>query len=54
MPCEGDMPLETLLAKLAEEGFTGTVSLEWERMWHTYLDPLADALEQMKGLDWIG
>ncbi|RKX29910.1 MAG: sugar phosphate isomerase/epimerase [Verrucomicrobia bacterium] len=54
MPCEGDMPLETLLAKLAEEGFSGTVSLEWERLWHPYLNPLVDALEQMKGLDWIG
>ena len=54
MPCEGDMPLEGLLSKLAEDNFPGTVSLEWERMWHPYLAPLADALEHMKGLDWIG
>lgn len=54
MPGEGDMPLETLLVKLVDDGFDGTVSLEWERMWHPYLEPLADALEQMKGLGWIG
>jgi len=54
LPGEGDMPLEALLLKLAEEGYAGTVSLEWERMWHPYLDPLVDALDQMKGLGWIG
>jgi sugar phosphate isomerase/epimerase len=54
MPCEGDMPLETLLVKLAEVEYGGTVSLEWERMWHPYMDPLADALEHMKVLGWVG
>lgn len=53
MPGEGDMPLETLLVKLAEDGFDGTVSLEWERMWHTYMEPLSDALDHMQGMDWI-
>ena len=54
MPGEGDMPLETLLVKLAEDEFEGTVSLEWERMWHTYMEPLADALEHMQGMGWVG
>jgi len=54
MPGDGNMPLETLLVKLAEEEYEGTVSLEWERMWHPYMDPLADALEHMQVLGWIG
>lgn len=45
---KGEFPLEAFLDRLREDGFKGPVSLEWERQWHPYLDPLPDALEQLK------
>lgn len=43
LPGAGEFPWLTLRPVLAAE-FTGPVSLEWERQWHPYLPPLADAL----------
>jgi sugar phosphate isomerase/epimerase len=34
---EGDIPLEELVAKLPAAGYTGHLSLEWERAWHPEL-----------------
>jgi len=42
---DGEFALEALLDQLRADGFTGPVSLEWERKWHPYLAPLAEALE---------
>jgi len=41
---EGEFPLSALLDMLRADAFAGPVSLEWERKWHPYLAPLADAL----------
>lgn len=40
----GEFPLKALINTLAEAGFAGPMSLEWEKMWHPYLSPLKDAL----------
>jgi len=46
---EGEFPLEALFRQLAQDSFSGPVSLEWERKWHPYLDPLDQALEKLNG-----
>jgi beta-glucosidase len=33
---------------LTRDGYTGCVSLEWERKWHPYLPPLRDALSALR------
>lgn len=43
LPGDGQFPMANLREALAG-GFTGTVSLEWERHWHPYLPPLDEAL----------
>lgn len=43
LPGDGEFPAGPLLQALRAD-FSGPVSLEWERMWHPYLPPLADAL----------
>lgn len=50
---EGEFPLEALLSTLAEEGVELPVSLEWERAWHPYLDPLRRALESLRERGWL-
>jgi sugar phosphate isomerase/epimerase len=42
-PGDGEFPIAPLRAVLAAE-FSGTVSLEWEKLWHPYLVPLDEAL----------
>ncbi len=44
LPGEGDFPLDAILRRLACDGYEGCVSLEWERAWHPYLQPLEEAL----------
>jgi sugar phosphate isomerase/epimerase len=36
---EGDVPLEELVKELHEAGYTGYLSLEWEKAWHPELAP---------------
>ncbi len=43
LPGVGEFPMAPLRETLAAE-FSGTVSLEWERLWHPYLPPLDAAL----------
>ena len=43
LPGEGEFPMSSLRAVLQAE-FRGTVSLEWEKLWHPYLAPLENAL----------
>lgn len=44
LPGEGGFPIVPLLAVLRADRFTGGVCLEWERVWHPYLEPLESAL----------
>lgn len=51
LPGEGEFPAGPLLAALRAE-FAGAVSLEWERWWHPYLPPLAEALGAADARRW--
>jgi sugar phosphate isomerase/epimerase len=53
LPGEGEMPIGDVMELLARDGFSGAVSLEWEKLWHPYLPPLADALQVCKGSGWL-
>lgn len=41
---EGEFPLSDLRDVLRGSGFSGVVSLEWERLWHPTLAPLEEVL----------
>ena len=41
-----------LVELLNEHQFAGTVSLEWERLWHPYLPPLREALIRLEAQRW--
>jgi sugar phosphate isomerase/epimerase len=51
---EGDVPLQQAVAFLAESGYSGALSVEWERAWHPELAPaevaLPAALKHMRAL----
>jgi sugar phosphate isomerase/epimerase len=51
LPGEGEFPMAPLRQALQDE-FTGTVSLEWEKLWHPYLAPLDDALTTAAKNNW--
>jgi sugar phosphate isomerase/epimerase len=51
LPGEGEFAMAPLRAALQAE-FHGTVSLEWERLWHPYLAPLDDALTAAAKRNW--
>jgi sugar phosphate isomerase/epimerase len=53
LPGDGEMPLGQLVDVLSEHHFTGTVSLEWERLWHPYLPPLREALTRLEAQTWF-
>jgi hypothetical protein len=38
---------------LQEQQFRGFVSLEWERVWHSYLPPLRQALAELQKQPWF-
>jgi len=44
LPGTGRFPIAPLLAALRADAFSGPVSFEWERLWHTYLPTLDAAL----------
>ncbi|HEX2854822.1 MAG TPA: TIM barrel protein [Opitutaceae bacterium] len=44
LPGTGEFPAAALLGQMRASGFSGPVSLEWEKLWHPYLPPLEDAL----------
>ncbi len=58
LPGAGEFPMGPLVAALrgeggdGAEGFSGPVSLEWERMWHPYLPPLDEALTVAVAREW--
>jgi sugar phosphate isomerase/epimerase len=41
---QGDVPLSRAFELLATNGYTGALSVEWERAWHPELDPPETAL----------
>ena len=52
LPGDGEMPLGQIVEILSEHQFTGTVSLEWERLWYPDLPPLREALARMQAQPW--
>ncbi|MGI5132019.1 sugar phosphate isomerase/epimerase family protein [Pseudonocardia sp. CA-107938] len=44
LPGHGVLPLDDVRAQLRRLGYTGWISLEWERAWYPEAAPLADAL----------
>ena len=44
---EGEFALRPLMEQLSRDGYAGTMSLEWEKKWHPYLEPLENALSQL-------
>ncbi|MCX6955761.1 MAG: TIM barrel protein [Verrucomicrobia bacterium] len=52
LPGAGEFPMAPLVAALRNEGFSGPVSLEWERMWHPYLPTLDEALTVAAAREW--
>jgi sugar phosphate isomerase/epimerase len=53
LPGDGEMPLGQVVEVLSEHQFTGTISLEWERLWHPYLPPLREALTRSAAQPWF-
>ncbi len=53
LPGQGEMPVASVLELLSREGFSGAVSLEWEKMWHPYLPPLSEALAACRDKGWL-
>jgi sugar phosphate isomerase/epimerase len=52
LPGKGQFPMEDLLRVLAEDAYTGVLSLEWERLWHDELPPLHEALQVAARTGW--
>jgi sugar phosphate isomerase/epimerase len=44
LPGDGEFPMAPLREAIVREGYSGPLSLEWERLWHPGLAPLEDAL----------
>jgi sugar phosphate isomerase/epimerase len=52
LPGEGEFPAAALFEALRTDNYAGAVSLEWERQWHPYLAPVADALTAAAKRNW--
>jgi sugar phosphate isomerase/epimerase len=52
LPGEGEFPAVALFAALRVDDYRGVVSLEWERLWHPELAPVADALTSAAKRNW--
>ena len=50
---EGEFPLDDTLQLLHDHGYSGPVSIEWEKMWHPYLSDIKVALQTGKDLGWF-
>jgi sugar phosphate isomerase/epimerase len=51
-PGTGEFPMAALRSVLDADGYSGIVSLEWERLWHKDLSHLGLALESAKRSGW--
>lgn len=49
---DGEFMLKDTLDMLAADDYEGIVSIEWERKWHPYLDPMESALDRARELGW--
>ena len=52
LPGHGELPVLPLLDRLAQDGYAGPVSLEWELLWHPELPTLDEALEAGRKNRW--
>ena len=52
LPGNGEFPMAPLLGALRADGYTGPLSLEWEKLWHPGLPSLDDALRAAAERDW--
>lgn len=52
LPGDGEFPMAELRHALREDRYNGVLSLEWERMWHTYLPELDKALHHAQQMHW--
>lgn len=48
-PGEGEFPTKTLHKLLQSVGYTGGISLEWEKLWHSYLPSIEEPLPHFLG-----
>ena len=51
-PGTGEFPMVALRSVLDADGYSGIVSLEWERLWHKDLPPLGLALQAAQKSGW--
>lgn len=52
LPGDGEFPMEELRHALSQDKYNGVLSLEWERMWHSYLPELDKALHHAQQKHW--
>ena len=52
LPGEGEFPMGGLRELLEQDKFDGVISLEWERMWHSYLPEIDKALHHAARNRW--
>jgi len=45
LPGDGILPLREIIQLLAARGYSGKISLEWEKKWHPELPPIETALD---------
>ena len=53
LPGEGDLPIAKMVKYLANKGYEGYFSLEWEKKWHPELPQIEEALDSLFGLFYI-
>ena len=51
-PGDGEFPQAELRSLLRDHPYRGTMSLEWERLWHPELEPLATVLRAARDANW--
>lgn len=52
LPGDGNFPMAPLRTMLAADKFSGTLSFEWEKLWHPELPPVEEALRVAAERDW--
>ena len=52
LPGTGEFPMGQLRDALERDRYAGVISLEWERLWHPELPPLAHALQEAQARNW--
>ncbi len=52
LPGQGEFPLAEAVELFERDQFAGVISLEWERQWHPYLQPVGEALRSCRQLGW--